>query len=74
MTDIAQRGRQSYRLLASDQERRLVSRWRLGIVAFYGTLLALVLAFAAMSKAPRERQADRASDDFVTHSISAPRP
>ena len=44
------------------------------MVAFYGTLLALVLAFAAMSKAPRERQADRASDDFVTHSISAPRP
>jgi len=42
------------------------------MVAFYGTLLALVLAFAAMSKAPRERQADRASDDFVTHSISAP--
>ncbi|MGY4511921.1 hypothetical protein [Bradyrhizobium sp. USDA 3650] len=72
MTDIAQQGRQSQRFLASDQEQRLVSMWRLGVVAFYGSLLALVIAFAAMSKAPRERQTNFASDDFVTHYISNP--
>ncbi|MET4274442.1 MULTISPECIES: hypothetical protein [unclassified Bradyrhizobium] len=72
MTDIAQQGRQSQRFLASDQEQRLVAMWRLGVVAFYGSLMALVIAFAAISKAPRERQANLASNDFVTHYISNP--
>lgn len=72
MTDIAQQGRRSHGFLASDQEQRLVAMWRLGVVAFYGSLLALVIAFAAITKAPRERQANLASDDFVTQYISNP--
>jgi hypothetical protein len=72
LTDIAQQGRQSHGFLASDQEQRLIAMWRLGVVAFYGSLLALVIAFAAISKAPRERQANLASNDFVTHYISNP--
>ena len=72
MTDIAEQGRQSHGFLASDQEQRLVAMWRLGVVAFYASLLALVIAFAAMSKAPRERQANLAFDNFVTHYLSNP--
>ena len=72
MTDIAQLGKQPYALPEYDKEQRIIGTWRLRLVAFYGSLLALLIAFAAMSQAHRERQADLASDDFVTHYISNP--
>lgn len=72
MSDIAQPEQQSYVFLASDEDQRIIGTWRLRVIAFYASLLALVIACAAMSTAPRERQADLASDDFVTHYISNP--
>jgi hypothetical protein len=72
LTDIAQLEKQPYSLLASEQEHQTISAWRLRLIAFYGSLLALLIAFGATSQAPRERQADLASDDFVTHYVSNP--
>jgi hypothetical protein len=72
LTDIAQPATKPYNFLAREEEQRLISTWRLGLIAFYGSLLALLIAFAAISPAPREPQADLASDDFVTHYVSNP--
>ena len=72
MTDIAQLEKQPHSLRSYDEERRFIASWRLRLVAFYGALLALSIAFAAISQAPRERQAYRASGDSVSHSISNP--
>lgn len=72
MSDIAQPGRQSYVFLVSDEDQRIIATWRLRAIAFYASLLALMIACAAMSTTPRELQADLASDDFVTHYISNP--
>jgi len=67
LTDIAQLEKQPYALPSYDEEQRIIGTWRLRLIAFYGSLLALLIAFAAMSQAPRERQAD-----LVTHYISNP--
>lgn len=72
MADIAQLEKRPRALPSYDEERRFIAIWRLRLVALYGALLALSIAFAAMSQAPLERQADRASDDSVSHSISNP--
>ncbi|TYL81256.1 hypothetical protein [Bradyrhizobium cytisi] len=72
MTDIVQLENKPYYFLAPDEELRIISTWRLRLIAFYGSLLALLIAFAATSQAPREPQADLVSDDFVTHYIFNP--
>lgn len=72
MTDIAQLKKQPYAFMTSEQERRTMTTWRFGLVAFYGSIAALMIAFGATSQAPREFQRDLASDDFVTHYISSP--
>ncbi|EIG63528.1 hypothetical protein [Bradyrhizobium sp. WSM1253] len=72
MTDIAHPATKPYHFLAREEEQRLISRWRLGLIAFYGSLLALLIAFAAMTSASRVPQADRASGDVVTHDVSNP--
>ncbi|MDE5462206.1 hypothetical protein [Bradyrhizobium sp. CSS354] len=53
MTDIAQLEKKSHLFLAPEEEQRLIRTWRLRAIAFYGSLLALLIVFAAMSQAPR---------------------
>jgi len=49
LTDIAQLGKQPYALPAYDEEQRIITTWKLRLVAFYGSLLALLIAFGATS-------------------------
>jgi hypothetical protein len=46
----------------------------MGVIAFYGSILALLIAFAATSQRPPANQANLSSDDFVTHYVSNPLP
>ncbi|WP_129590926.1 hypothetical protein [Bradyrhizobium shewense] len=73
MTDIAQLQLQSNDVLSRKEKRRIVTAWRIGVVAFYGSLLALVIAFAATTERPQVDQAYLLSDDFISHYVS-PRP
>jgi hypothetical protein len=70
LTDITQLRLQSYAFLSTKEERRIARIWRIGAVAFYGPILALLIAFAATSQRPKAFQANLASDDFVTHYVS----
>jgi hypothetical protein len=75
LTDIAQLRLQSYAFLSTKEERRIARTWRIGAVAFYGPVLALLIAFAATSQRPQAYQANLASDNFVTYYVSiSPRP
>jgi hypothetical protein len=75
LTDIAQLRLQSYAFFLTKEERRIARTWRIGAVAFYGPVLALLIAFAATSQRPQAYQANLASDNFVTYYVSnSPRP
>jgi hypothetical protein len=70
LTNIAQLRSQPYAFLSTKEDRRIARTWRIGAVAFYGPILALLIAFAATSQRPQAFQANLASDDFVTHYVS----
>jgi hypothetical protein len=74
LTNTAQLRKQSYAFLLTEDEQRVVRRWRIGVIAFYGSILALLIAFAATSQRPPANQANLSSDDFVTHYVSNPLP
>jgi hypothetical protein len=70
LTNIAQLRLQSRAFLSTKEERRIARTWKIGAVAFYGPILALLIAFVATSQRPQAYQANLASDDLVTYYIS----
>lgn len=70
MTNTAQLRARSYAFLSTEDERRVVARWRTGVIAFYGSIL--LIALAATSQRPQADQLDLASNDFVTYHMSSP--